>query len=210
MRISEAYGTLSSPEKRLTYDRDVLGAGRGGGSAPRGSYSSTNPAGGRPASGLSRRKSAFRGPPPSFYRSGGWGAHGHKRSAAHDESTGGAASGGGGTKHHHNDGSWVNENGGFGAGGMGPGQDPFGHRHDVPHFDREGHERTQRRMEEHRTRSWRTRMGDGGERIEYEPERGPTGMFIVISGVLIMSFLGPYLFSRGLSDTKTKKSPSRS
>jgi len=47
------------------------------------SFSShTGPAGGRPASGLSRRRTQFRGPPPSFYASGGWGAHSAKRSAA--------------------------------------------------------------------------------------------------------------------------------
>lgn len=92
---------------------------------------------------------------------------------------------------------------------MGPGQDPFRHRDDVPHFDHKGHERTQRKTEEHRTRSWRTRMGDNGERIEYEPEKGPTGMLIVISGVLMMSFLGPFLFSRVWADKKSKRSPSR-
>ncbi|KAM0809099.1 putative J domain-containing protein [Seiridium cardinale] len=203
MRISEAYSTLSQPEKRSKYDRDVLGLGRT--TVPRGSYSSTNPAGGRPASGLSRRRSAFRGPPPSFYRSGGWGTHGSKRSAAHDESTGGAASGGGTTKDHHNDGAWANSSHTTGTGGMGPGQDPFGHRHDVPHFDREGHERTQRHTEEHRTRSWRMRMGGGYDRAEVEAEKGATGMFFVIGGVIMLSFLGPLIFSRAWMDNKGKK-----
>ncbi|KAF7535500.1 hypothetical protein G7054_g5350 [Neopestalotiopsis clavispora] len=89
MRISEAYGTLSSTEKRTKYDRDVLGLHRGA-PIPAGSFSSANPAGGRPATGLSRRRTVFRGPPPSFYRSGGWGAHEAKRSAAQEESTAGA------------------------------------------------------------------------------------------------------------------------
>lgn len=209
MRISEAYGTLSSQEKRTKYDRDVLGLHRTTHHHhPSGSYSSTNPAGGRPATGLSRRRTVFRGPPPSFYRSGGWGAHEAKRSAAQEESTGGASSGKAGARDHHNDGSWIHENNGgggagFGAGGMGPGQDPFGHRGDVPHFDRESHEKTQRNTEEHRTRSWRMRMG-GRDRIEIETDRGPTGMFFVIGGVLLISFMGPYLLNWSWSDKKRR------
>ena len=66
--ISESYSVLSNPDKRKKYDRDVMGArarvrnneGRGG------TY-----AGSRPASGLSRRRSAFRGPPPSYFRGSG-------------------------------------------------------------------------------------------------------------------------------------------
>ncbi|KAH6655673.1 hypothetical protein BKA67DRAFT_245387 [Truncatella angustata] len=133
MRISEAYDTLSKPEKRSRYDRDVLGLSRSGNAA------------------------------------------------------------------------------GFGAGGMGPGQDPFGHREDVPHFDREGHERTGRRTEEHRTRSWHTRMGGGGERVDVERDGGATGMFFVISGVLMLSFLGPLIWSRAWNSNKTKtnRSPAR-
>ncbi|KAL2269116.1 hypothetical protein VTJ83DRAFT_3962 [Remersonia thermophila] len=99
MRISEAYATLSHAEKRARYDRDVMSryfSRRGGhhsstaGSATTSgaSYHSTGPAGGRPASGLSRRRGTYQGPPPSFYRSGGWGAHAAKRRAAHEESTG--------------------------------------------------------------------------------------------------------------------------
>ncbi|KAK4138867.1 DnaJ-domain-containing protein, partial [Trichocladium antarcticum] len=99
MRLSEAYAVLGHTDKRARYDRDVLrhhqrAHGRHNhGPSPSSSsgssyHSSTGPAGGRPASGLSRRRSAFQGPPPSFFRSGGWGAHGAKRRAAHDESTG--------------------------------------------------------------------------------------------------------------------------
>jgi curved DNA-binding protein CbpA len=221
MRISEAYGTLSSTEKRTKYDRDVLGLHRGSVHHPSGSFSSANPAGGRPATGLSRRRTVFRGPPPSFYRSGGWGAHEAKRSAAQEESTGGASSGNARARDHHNDGSWINENMGgaagsassgfgFGAdtGGMGPGQDPF-HRGDVPHFDRESHEKTQRNTEAHRTRSWRMRMG-GRDRIEIETDRGPGGMFFVIGGVLLISFMGPYLFSRSWSEKGKKRGTARS
>ncbi|GAB7330298.1 hypothetical protein MBLNU13_g01942t1 [Cladosporium sp. NU13] len=85
--ISEAYSILGSAEKRKTYDRDFLpstqsySGGDGDFSGHRGSYSShSTPAGGRPASGLSKRRTQFKGPPPSFYRSGGYGAQSEKRS----------------------------------------------------------------------------------------------------------------------------------
>jgi curved DNA-binding protein CbpA len=201
MRISEAYSTLSSAEKRTKYDRDVLGLHRvhhhhqHAGNRRGGSYSSTtmNPAGGRPATGLSRRRGTFTGPPPSFYRSGGWGDHGAKRSAAHEDSTGGASSKTG-TKDHHNDGAWATAGGGGlgGAGGMGPGQDPFGHRESVPHFDKEGHERTGRKAAERRMR----RMRSDGREIDMDSERGQGGMFFVIGGVLVFSCLAPLAVSR--------------
>lgn len=74
--ISESYSVLSNPEKRKKYDRDVMRThhssrshsghhrhhGAGG--------SSSSYAGSRPASGLSKRRSVFKGPPPSFYAHG--------------------------------------------------------------------------------------------------------------------------------------------
>ncbi|CAK7201685.1 hypothetical protein SEUCBS139899_004394 [Sporothrix eucalyptigena] len=77
MRISEAYAVLGHTEKRAVYDREVMRHHQHhhvrGQHRPGASYHSTGPAGGRPASGLSRRRSAFRGPPPSFYRNTGTG-----------------------------------------------------------------------------------------------------------------------------------------
>lgn len=66
--ISEAYATLGNDDKRRRYDRDVMprfsraGSRAGSRSARSGSY-----AGSRPATGLSKRRGTFRGPPPSFY-----------------------------------------------------------------------------------------------------------------------------------------------
>src|SRR5450432_1534364 len=74
VKISEAYAILGHADKRHRYDGEAIRTGQGpsySDTAPRGSYHSSNPAGGRPASGLSRRRTQFRGPPPSFYRSGG-------------------------------------------------------------------------------------------------------------------------------------------
>ncbi|KAK3685769.1 DnaJ domain-containing protein [Podospora appendiculata] len=200
MRISEAYATLSHAEKRARYDRDVLRLRRHHNHPPHahhgGSYHSTNPAGGRPPSGLSRRRGTFTGPPPSFFRSGGWGAHATKRREAHDESTGGAgthassnnnnttAGGpppppGAGARHHGQ------------AGGMGPGQSPFGGRgDDVPHFDRASHERSHRERDARRAQ----RMA---ERNPFIPETGMWGGFALIMGVLTVAILGPYVVIDG-------------
>ncbi|KAK0754700.1 hypothetical protein B0T18DRAFT_425049 [Schizothecium vesticola] len=191
MRLSEAYAVLGHADKRARYDRDVM---RHLHPTPvphrHGSYhSTTSPAGGRPASGLSRRRATFHGPPPSFYRSGGWGAHGAKRKAAHDESTGGAEAGG----------AWA---GTASEGGMGPGQNPWrarnDHDRDVPHWDREAHERTQRRHDERRAR----RMAS---RVRFQGGENPFVGFFIVSGVLAAGLLGPYiLIGMWMADGKGK------
>lgn len=177
MRISDAYSVLSSPDKRAAYDRDVMRKQHhSAATATRGSYSSTGPAGGRAASGLSRRRSTYTGPPPSFYRNGGWGAHGTKRAAAHEASSGGA----GGARAEEKA-----PGGGTWGAGMGYGQ---GQRaEDVPHFDHEGHERTHRRMDRRKASS-----------TGFEPPVGSDdsfmGGFIVVSTVLAVALAVPALF----------------
>lgn len=88
--VSEAYHILGQPEKRQKYDREHIqsrGSSEHSSIFRPGSHSGhtarqdrTGP-GGRPASGLSRRRTQFRGPPPSFYQSGGYGANSAKRKA---------------------------------------------------------------------------------------------------------------------------------
>ncbi|KAI0402511.1 DnaJ-domain-containing protein [Xylaria palmicola] len=200
MRISEAYSVLSSPAKRAKYDREHMELATASASAHTpshaGSYASTGPAGGRPASGLSRRRGTFCGPPPSFFRSGGWGAQAEKRRAAHEESTGGAGAGAGA------EGAGAGT-GGARPGGMGLGQDPFGHADDVPHFDKEGHQRTgrhsDRRREARRAAAASEGFAGGGQgpqRVAVEPERGVASMFFAIGGVLLLSIMAPFVISR--------------
>ncbi|EXJ59012.1 hypothetical protein A1O7_06443 [Cladophialophora yegresii CBS 114405] len=104
-QISESYSVLADPDKRKRYDRDVMRAqqqqdrdrhGRGGSRS--GTY-----AGHRPPSGLSKRRSVFKGPPPSFYAHGGASAARNKQqdaraSAGADQeyAAGGGGGGGGG------------------------------------------------------------------------------------------------------------------
>lgn len=146
--ISEAYSILGNPKKREKYDRDIIGTGQipahtagargaasGFGGAASGGAGAGGQAGGRAPSGLSRRRGQFTGPPPSFYRAGGWGTSGEKRKehqykdpAFHGSSASGQGS--------------ATSNGQQGPDGGFEGEDsPFLDPNDVPHFDRAGHYR---------------------------------------------------------------------
>jgi curved DNA-binding protein CbpA len=220
MRISEAYSVLSHTERRAKYDRDVLRlhdqcAAAAGPQHRAGSYSSTGPAGGRPASGLSRRRGTFRGPPPSFYRSGGWGAHGTKRSQAHGESTSGAGSGGSHHEAHHHGHHHhrpyqqhqpASEAHGFGSGASGPRQEPFGGSGEMPHFDRTAkaaHTRTQSRFDDIRVRNAAKKPRFPSASGDY----GEVGSFFAVLAVLGVAVGLPYLVMRGWDrpDKKQKK-----
>lgn len=229
MRISEAYSVLSHTDRRAKYDRDVLrlhDQRNAAGGSPQhhgGSYSSTGPAGGRPASGLSRRRGTFRGPPPSFYRSGGWGAHGAKRSQAHDESTSGTGGGSSssGTHHHHHHGhhhhhhhqqQQQSASGAHGFGDFGGGAaagEPFGGGSgEMPHFDRTAkaaHTRTQGRVDEIRARNAAKKPGFPSPSGDY----GEVGSFFAVLAVLGVAVGLPYLvmrgWNRGTSEKKQKK-----
>lgn len=156
---SDAYAILGNPAKRQAYDRSRAPASARGAAphAQPGSYSSAQAAGGRAASGLSRRRGAFRGPPPSFYRSGGWGAgpSAEKRRANYGE---------GRAQHEQQkqeassssaDDSFARQQQGGGAGARASGEQggaadefPFSAPNDVPHFDRSGHFRRTTSIEE--------------------------------------------------------------
>ncbi|KAI1093129.1 DnaJ-domain-containing protein [Rostrohypoxylon terebratum] len=204
MRISEAYSILSIPAKRALYDRDTLQLHKRAPAQPpprRPSYSSTNPAGGRPASGLSRRRSAFTGPPPSFYRSGGWGAYGAKRKAAHDAGMGAGAqssssSSSTSSSSSSNPGPANGSTGGGEMGGMGPGQMPFGRGYEPSpsHFDRASHERAGKWSDRRRAQR-RTYVNDHEINLDdarrSPDERSEGAMFVVIGGILVMSIVLP-------------------
>ncbi|MCJ1321914.1 hypothetical protein MMC15_007259 [Xylographa vitiligo] len=197
--ISTAYAVLGSPSARSQYDREHLPSSSAASHHPnrQGSHSSASaPFGARPASGLSKRRTRFHGPPPSFYRSGGWGAQGAKRAAGQESSAsgsgtqtgegnsgyafrGGSAAGAGETSGAAGrDGAGASTAAG---GGFSPGQGPHGWAawSDVPHFDREGHLWTQERQEMRRKRRME---GEGAQ----SDARGPGILFnfLLISGVV--------------------------
>ncbi|XP_014556994.1 hypothetical protein COCVIDRAFT_98483 [Bipolaris victoriae FI3] len=184
--ISEAYHVLSVPEKRAQYDAQLESAQRqsrwdkGGNDIPQGSYSSAA-FGSRPASGLNKKRSTFRGPPPSFYKSGGYGRHGAKRaeyaySSPHSE---GANAKGAGQESYGD------------YGGFGPGQQSQGNA--VPHFNDQQHREMHENVQEH---IWaRRRKMHGTVKVEQEWEKGNMlANFIMVSGVIALAGLTANIF----------------
>jgi curved DNA-binding protein CbpA len=169
--ISEAYHTLSVPEKRAQYDAQLQQSqrswGSAGASAPQGSYSSASYAGSRPATGLNKKRGTFRGPPPSFYNSGGYGRHGAKRAeyAHHDPNAHGREA---------RPESYGEE------GGYGPGQQRQGH--EVPHFDDVRHKETHEQVQDHILKG---RKRSKLYRRDEEYARGDMLVnFLVVSGIV--------------------------
>lgn len=154
----------------------------------RGSYHSSGPAGGRPASGLSRRRTHFKGPPSSFYQSGGWGTHTAKRQAAAEEASSTAYSG------------TDRSQAGAGSDRMGSGQQPFWHDNDVPHFNREGHFRTHTNQEQRRQR----RVSKGY--VQKGPESSTLGNFIFVGSIISLGvFIPSFLFEKMAQNRKHEK-----
>ncbi|KAE8146694.1 hypothetical protein BDV25DRAFT_169675 [Aspergillus avenaceus] len=176
-RISSAYDILRNHTKRAIYDREngILAhhynntrSTATSGQHPMGSHSSYGAnlhtkgatyAGSRPASGLSKRRGQFRGPPPSFYAHGGYG----NRKAP----GGGAASA-------------------SAAGGGSKGDDDptsFIHRNPVNHFNARGHYRTQT-AEDTRRQERKSKVG-AAINEEYIGNKGDFAVrFIVVCGIL--------------------------
>ena len=173
---------LGSPQKRERYDRDFQRAqGQPSTHARRGSHSSSStPFGSRPASGLSRRRTTFKGPPPSFYRSGGWGQHSAKRQSQADAAAGSS------------------DAGQRTGGGFGPGQGQAGFGDDVPHFDREGHSRTQEEQDQRR----RNRMKR--ESTEYREGGSLLIKFALVTAVVTFAFSTPGWLDSNMNGRKRR------
>ena len=120
---------------------------------------------------MNKKRSTFRGPPPSFYKAGGYGEYGAKRAEhAYNPNSGGTT----------NEEAPQESYGDFG-GGFGPGQQTQGR--EVPHFDDKRHKETQESVNEHI--SGRRRRGRRSINIEEELERGKTLVhFLVVSGTI--------------------------
>jgi len=199
--IAEAYATLGNATKREKYDRERIRA------APKasGSYSSgAGGAGGRTASGLSRRRGHFKGPPPSFYRSGGWGAQSAKRQAnAHNPDEYAPGPDAQRQQGQANAGSYqgTTEDWPFGS-------DP----NDVPHFDRGSHFRTQTSVEEQLKQGRRKRRKEWEEELRGETESGFVGTvasFSVVGAVIVLGLSIPMFFFYENKDVPKRKAPDR-
>ncbi|KAK0720710.1 hypothetical protein B0H67DRAFT_486621 [Lasiosphaeris hirsuta] len=192
MRISEAYSVLSHADKRARYDRDVLRRSAHHQHTKPASYHSSNPAGGRPPSGLSKRRGTFTGPPPSFFRSGGWGAHGAKRRAAHEESTGGSGgSPSSASRAPNNPAAHTGQTTGEGGNYMGR-HSYSSHRAqgraEAPHFDHDSHHRTQQRHDVRRAERAREMRG-----LEREGDPDGIATFLTVAMILAATVVGPWV-----------------
>ncbi|KKK22556.1 hypothetical protein ARAM_005071 [Aspergillus rambellii] len=134
--------------------------------------------GSRPASGLSKRRGPFRGPPPSFYAHGGYGGSG--RNAPNPSASGAGAGAGAGAA---------------GSSGSSPGSGATNHADDDPtsfidrnpvsHFNARGHYRTQT-AEDQRRRERRAREMGASINDQYLGKRGDFAMrFLLVCGILI-------------------------
>ncbi|KAL8938850.1 MAG: hypothetical protein Q9211_003016 [Gyalolechia sp. 1 TL-2023] len=180
VKVTEAYAILGNPPKREEYDRETQRtATEHWRNAPKGSYSSSAPHGSRPASGLSKRRTQFRGPPPSFYRNGGWGQHRVKRQQPADA-----------TASAHADAASRSGSAGATRGGFGPAGSPEGFDYDVPHFDRDGHMRRQEQQDHRRGR----RVGE--ETVDYSNGGSMLLNFLIVSGILAVTVFIPTVFVR--------------
>jgi curved DNA-binding protein CbpA len=184
--ISEAYHVLSVPEKRAQYDAQLEHSqrasrwGASGSEYPQGSHSSAA-YGSRPASGLNKKRSTFRGPPPSFYKAGGYGRHGAKRAEyAYSNAQEGAETSKDADQESY--GEW---------GGFGPGQQKQGN--EVPHFDNIRHKETQDNVSEH---IWaRRKKLRRSIKVEEEWEKGNMVVnFLAVSSVIAMIGITAKLF----------------
>ncbi|KAK6432101.1 hypothetical protein LTR95_011728 [Oleoguttula sp. CCFEE 5521] len=173
LAISEAYTILSSPTKRPQYDRNFLRA-----TGPQTTSSTAGSPGGRPASGLSKRRSTFRGPPPSFHRSGGWGSHSQKRAEAASQPS-----------HSHPAAST--------APGTGPGSTAAGQG--VPHFDHEQHTTTHSTIERTRHQARRQKFERRMEEAQEDVQGGSSAVvnFLLVGGILGVVFAVPAVFFSG-------------
>ncbi|KAF2673882.1 DnaJ-domain-containing protein [Microthyrium microscopicum] len=188
-RLSNAYTTLSHPSTRTTYDLSLPSSAPSA-THPSGSYSSAR-AGSRPASGLSRRRTQFRGPPPSFYANGGHGGNVHRRSNYKPWTS-----------------NWEQPHTSPGNKGEGQnGQSFTGSMHGTGQWDREAHLRTHSNMEARFSARWTERQQQRMEEAEAERRSeawGAVVRFAMLTGVVGIIFASPVLVG-GFEGKKTKE-----
>ena len=213
VKISEAYHALGSETKRHAYDRAFARAHHGSPPAtPRGSHSThsaSGPAGSRPASGLSRRRGTFRGPPPSFYAQGAYGAHTAKRAGAASAGSHaapgfgpGSATGAAGA----DAGADAGAGAGIGTGGFSAGQHYPGFDHDpsLPYWDKAGHARTHAGLGSRRAEARRRDEARWAEAEALEASGSILVNFLMVGGIVVLIGMVPMMLLARNSATERK------
>lgn len=150
-------------------------------------------AGSRPASGLSKRRGTFQGPPPSFYAHGGYG----RRAPPGAGAAGGGGGGGGGSSSS--------------AAGGARDDDPtaFVDRNPINHFNARGHYRTQS-AEDARREQRRSRAMGAALNEQYIGTSGDFAIrFFVVCGVLMAAGAMTGLFWTPKDQSRKNKKPAR-
>lgn len=182
--ISDAYHLIGTPSARSKWDREHAAR-----PSPTSDSSSGAPSGSgfgaRRASGLSRRRAQFRGPPPSFYRNGGYGAHTQRESNAGAQERADAF-------RAQQEQAYAGAQGQGFAGATGANWPFQTDPNDVPHFDREGHYKTTRSVEDQlsqgrkkRRKAWAARSEEA-EEYETESTSDVIGKFVLYGGTLFV------------------------
>ena len=83
---------------------------------------------------------------------------------------------------------------------MGPGQQPWGHGNDVPHFDKQGHFRTHEGIQAERRRQQRRTSGE--ERVNSDARSsGLMGQFLLVTAVVGLTVWVPGFLLERLTRT---------
>lgn len=163
--ISSSYAILSDESARARYDRDNNLHRRIPTSPP--GQKPASYVGSRPASGLSKRRAVFRGPPQSFYDQGGYGNTQARRAQAQEQAD---------FKRRAEPRSSESD------------PESFIHYNSVPHFDASSHHRTQMRQDERRRQRRVKSMEEGEKRRRDVSDSGVGGNsavnFLFVSGIL--------------------------
>lgn len=85
---------------------------------------------------------------------------------------------------------------------MGPGDDPFGHHQDVPHFDRAGNLKTQRKEDDRRWQRAHRAVDD--DNMEFEPQMSQGAHFMVVMTLILVSFVVPTVYLQFGRSSKKK------
>jgi hypothetical protein len=85
---------------------------------------------------------------------------------------------------------------------MGLGEDPFGHHHEVPHFDKASHTRTHQRQDRRRWERARRAVDEDG--VEFEPQTSLAAHFLIVASILAATAVVPAVYLQVVRSARGK------